>query len=238
LENKLSHANDSDPLGPFPESGIRDSGRVALDAIVAGLPVVGGPAQVLMDFVMAPALARRQSRWFKQLGDVVIELQSRDEDFDISTLSDNETFISAVSRATQIAFGTHQEEKLQYLKNCLVHLAINTSIDDFVSQLMLTFVEQLSPEHVIVLQYFSDPSAWFDRHGITKPNIWSGTPMGIMEQARIPIGGIALPIVMKDLNDKGLANTGSTSTQQLGESAWRGIATNLGNQFLQFVQDS
>ena len=227
----------SDELEPFPSARLRDHACTGFQAAVSALPF-GGTVNNLINAVIAPSFERRQERWFKKLAEVVEEVNSRVDDFDLEQLADNELFVTAVFEASRIATMTHLDEKLDLLKNVLVRLAVDTDSDDFLALQMLRFVDALTPEHFLVLRYCSDPEGWFDTMGIERPNLYMGSPRSLMHSAKLPVVGTSREIVLRDLSDYGLADTQSLTTTMTETDIWRPLATDLGNALLKFVSDT
>jgi hypothetical protein len=229
----------SGELIPYPEATIRDYGRAGLDAGLAAIPVVGGSLQVLVDTVLAPSLSKRRDRWIQELADLVEVIRKRVDTDSLEFLAGDEAFVTAVADASRIAMGTHLEEKLRLLKNCLLHMATQASRpDDFMSIRFLRFVEDLTPEHFVVLQYMANPRAWFDAKGITRPNLAMGSPGQIMNQANLPVVGTVRELVIRDLADRTLANVSGLNMTMTVDGAWQPMATPLGQQLLSFVSES
>lgn len=226
-----------DQLDKYPTPELRDHVRTGVTAGVAAIPYVGGSVQILADAVIVPSLTKRRDRWLTKLGEVVNELQERDPDFDPSSLAGDEAFVTAVADASRIAMGTHLEAKLDLLKNCLVSMAVESERDEFMDLQMFRFVDDLTPEHFTVLQYLASPGAWFDAKGLTRPNLSMGSPSSLMRQAQLPVSGAALDIVLRDLNDRGLVDTGSLGTTMTGTGVWADRITPLGSELLAFVRN-
>ena len=138
-------------LEPFPSRGLRDHADAGLRAVLSVLPF-GGAIVELVNAVIVPSLERRQGQWFQKLAEVLEEIRSKVDDFDVDQLAGNELFVTAVIEASRIATTTHREEKLDILKNVLVRLALDTESDDFPALQMLRFVDALTPEHFVVLK--------------------------------------------------------------------------------------
>ena len=47
---------------------------------------------------------------------------------------------------------------------------------DFMAMRLLLYVEELSPEHFLVIRYFADPAGWYETKGIARPNSTMGSP--------------------------------------------------------------
>lgn len=226
-----------DAIESFPESQLRDHVRTGIDAGLAAVPVVGGPVQVLVDAVLVPSIDRRREAWLRKLGELVNELSERIDGWTPDALSDDEPFVSAVVEASRIAMGTHLEEKLNLLKNCLANMALSTARDDFLDLQMFQYVDHLTPEHFVVLQYLDNPGAWFDARDIARPSIHMGAPRSVLIHARLPVAGVALEIVLRDLNDRGLADTGSLGAMMSEAGVWQGRVSDLGRALLEFVRE-
>jgi hypothetical protein len=222
-------------LEPYPETGFRDYARAGADAGIAAIPVIGGSLQVLAESVIAPSLTKRRDTWFRKLHELMSELHAKVDGFDPESLAGDEVFVTAVSDASRIAMGTHLEEKLDLLKNCLAHMAVDEGRDDFLDLQLFRFVDELTPEHVVVLQYLNNPGAWFDAKRIERPSLAMGSPSHLMNAAGMPVTGVALEIVLRNLNDRGLANTQSLKTTMTADGAWQSLTTELGRDLLEFV---
>jgi hypothetical protein len=98
-------------------------------------------------------------------------------------------------------------------------------------------VEELSPEHFLVLSYAENPGAWFDAKGITRPNFTMSGHRNLLEKARLPVDGQVLEIILRDLNDRGLANTDGLGVSASARTIWGGWCTSLGTELLQSVAD-
>jgi hypothetical protein len=230
---------DDEPtrIEPFPERKGRDHLRQAADAGVTAIPFVGGAVQILLDDVIAPSLDKRREAWFGKLGEVVDALSQRSERLDPARLANDEEFVSAVMQASRIAMGTHREEKLNMLRDALINLA-TSSPGDLLTSRFLRFVEELSPEHFLVLAYAADPAAWYDQKGMPRGSHYMGSPSTLMEHAGLPVSGQVLQLVLSDLDRVGLARIASLSTTMTEQGMWQTFATDLGHQLIDFVRSS
>lgn len=224
-------------IDPLPEPAFRDHVRTGVDAGVAAVPVVGGPAQVLIDAVLIPSIDKRREAWLRKLGELVNELSSRIDGWTPDALAEDESFVSAVIEASRIAMGTHLEEKLDILKSCLATMAAAERRDDFLDLQMFQYVDQLAPEHFVVLQYLHNPGAWFDARAIERPSVHMGAPRGLFSRARLPVSGVGLEIVLRDLDDRGLAETSSLGAVMSEGGIWQSRVTELGSALLEFVRE-
>jgi hypothetical protein len=227
----------AESLEPFPDAELRDRVRTAVEIGLSAVPVLGSPLQLFVEAVLVPAVEKRRDRWLEKLREVVLKLQESVENFDMADLAKDEAFVSAVGSASRIAMGTHLEEKLNLLKNSLVNMALDTNRDDFLDLQFFRYIDDLSPEHFIVLTYGQHPGAWFDARGITRPNFSISGHRNLIMQADLPVSGAALDIVLRDLADRGLANIDGFDVTASAATVWGGWATELGNELLRFVAE-
>ncbi len=141
----------------------------------------------------------------------------------------------AIVSASRIAIGTHLEEKLEALKHCLTHMVLGEDNGAFLDLVFIRFIDELTPEHFLVLSYFEDPKAWFEARGTPLPNLYMGSPKSLWETAGLPVAGVALDIIVRDLSDRGLANTTALSTTMTGEGVFQSMITDLGRRILVFI---
>ncbi|MDP1819269.1 MAG: hypothetical protein Q8K58_05170, partial [Acidimicrobiales bacterium] len=100
---------------------------------------------------------------------------------------------------------------------------------------MLRWVDELSPEHFVVLLYCSDPPGWFDRHELERRNIM-GPRQAILEAAGLSVTGDARALVLKDLNDRRLIDGGMLGGMVSASSAYDPVIKDLGRELLAFVR--
>lgn len=108
---------DDDELGDLPGRSKAEIGASIVSAGVSSIPIVGGAAAELFELVIAPSLEKRRDEWLRKLGEAVDELRERLEGFDPRQLEGNEQFVSAVLAASTVAVKSHDEEKLDLLRN-------------------------------------------------------------------------------------------------------------------------
>ena len=161
----------------FPTGTATDLAYAAAAAGVSAVPVVGGPAVELVQAVFGPPLAKRQQRWFEELADAVRILQGHDVPLDSAE------FVTAVTQASRIALGTHLDEKIAMLKAAIIHAAFPDRPTDIITARFLRFVDELDPEHFVLLAYLHDPAGHFVSNNIPKPNVLMGGTGSIFAEA-------------------------------------------------------
>jgi hypothetical protein len=219
------------PDKPRPE--VRDHIRTVGDAMVAAIPVAGGPAQILIEGLLRPSYSKRLDEWLNTVADVIRALERRVGDIDSHPLEEDELFVSAVMRATQIALGTHLEAKIELLKCALISIATREVQDDFIALRCLSFVDELAPEHFVLLQYCANPAEWLDPTGTQKGR--ACTPRSLIGSAPLPLDDSLVDLLLFDLSSRRLIEVGGLGTAVLGNAASEPFTTELGELLLGFV---
>lgn len=202
--------------------------------VVAAVPFVGGPLQTLIGAVLTPSIDKRRDQWLQEVDLLLRRIQGVLGSLD--RLRDDDLFVTAVVEATRIALGTHLEEKIELLRNSLLNLALDPERDDFMAMRLLRFVEELSPEHFVYLEWACDPDAYRLRVPPARPL----TPHVRYELFEEDLGLSAqvLRIVYSDLESRGLAqhtmNTNMLDNPHLTEQP--PPIAELGRQLLHFVR--
>ena len=81
-----------------------------------------------------------------------MKLEEQTEGFKIENLSDNPLFITTFLRVFSIALRTHQEEKLESLRNVVINAAKPIYVEDDVSQMFTNFIDTFTPWHIKILE--------------------------------------------------------------------------------------
>jgi hypothetical protein len=193
----------------------------------------GGAAAELFDVVLQPSLERRQEAWLAKLGEVVVELRKRQ--LDLADMVEDESFTTVAIQASRIALGTHLEEKLALLKACILNMAMPEAPDDFLALTFLRYVDELTPEHFLVLTYGRDPIMWFEQRG-QKRNSYreASVRVPMMEADGLGASGLALDLILGDLSNRMLMQASASMTEH-GDEVYRPLTTDLGNLLLDFV---
>jgi hypothetical protein len=125
-------------------------------AVVAAVPVVGSSAVELLGALIRPPVAKRLEAWCEGITQRLAALEKQSA-LDPASLPANGEFISTVQHATQIAMRTHQEEKLEALRNAVLNVAAGTAPGADLQLMFMTFVDAFTPWHLRVLKFFQKP---------------------------------------------------------------------------------
>jgi hypothetical protein len=230
---------------------VKDEDRVpkpeVTEKIVKG--VVAGAA-IVSAGINAPALAivgtivgligtsahRRLEDWLEILAVRISHLEDRLEE-----LFENESFVTTVYTATQIAMRTHQEEKRQALCNAVLNSASESAPDDTLQAIYLNFIDQLTPLHFSLLSLIQNPKEWIDRQGkawnpswATKSNIEDlllKTFSNYIENKNFYL------VLLNDLRSKGLIQMRTSSFLDTQTNISDLAMTPLGTGFIKFISE-
>jgi hypothetical protein len=205
---------------------------------ISAVPYVGAPAAELFSLVVTPPLERRRAEWLNAIYDRLKNLESQVQGFKIEALMDNPLFITTVIHATTAALRNHQKEKLDALQNAVVNSAKGVDIEENLQLLFLNMIDELTPLHLRVLNYFDNPRKWFEENGIKFSIYMGGAKIGL-EEALPELQGKrdVYDMLVTDLHNRGLLSTDKTVLH--ATMSFEGIVTSrtteLGKRFLKYI---
>jgi hypothetical protein len=107
----------------------RTAGDVAHEVargLISLVPAAGGPLQVLFETVFSAPLEKRKEKWMQELAGAITQLQKIVGDLTPERLAENEAFITMAIQASGIAMRSHQQIKLDALRNAVINSALPT----------------------------------------------------------------------------------------------------------------
>ena len=216
-------------IPPTPQSTSGDVAHALAKAGLSAVPVFGGPAVELFQLFVQSPLQRRQVEWMNTVGKLLRHLERRG--LDLTSLQNNEQFITAVMRATQIALRTHSELKLGALRNALRAAATSRETGDTGEHFYLHLVDELSEMHIRILGFLDAP---------TLPSVGTLFTVPEMLEAAIPdliqMRTLYYQLIL-DLHTRGLVRTRLHPEDRLSrDEISRPRTTRLGHDFLRFIQ--
>jgi hypothetical protein len=210
-----------------PERSKTDAAHALVKAGLSAIPVIGGPAVELFQYVVQPPLERRREAWMAEVGEKLKELE--DQGLKLEDLQANEQFISAVMHASQLALRTHQTAKLEALRNAVVHVAKGQAPEEAIQHLFFGFVDSFTELHLRILKVFQSP--------LTPPNMSGGGLSHVLEFNIPELRGRRdiYDQFWRDLYTRGLVNTDGLHVTMTGNGLASKRTTGLGDSFLQFI---
>jgi len=209
----------------------------ALKAGVGSLPVVGGALAEFFNFAVVDPAQERRDDFLRETMERLVALQHSHEQLSAEALRNNEAFQATMLQAARLATATASSGKRTLLQNAVLNSAIGT-IDESVRQIFLDIIETLTPMHVVLLDFLSNPKSSPAAVASAKSMM-----MGSMEH----VIAAALPEMTKnqelfrrlagDLYRLGLTSRDSFGGMQSGGEAMLNPATTqLGRGFLEFIK--
>jgi hypothetical protein len=194
-------------------------------ALLGSLPVVGSAAVEFFQTVVVPPLQRRQAAWMDAVAKALEELRERGK-LSFDELSRNEPFITAVTRAAEAARKTHQQTKLDALRNAVLNVALSPAVDDAQTQMHINYVDELTDWHLRVLACAQETTVAED----------DGRSVGTIIKRAFPElkdRGEFCEQVWKDLFDRGLVYLENLNVMVTVGGRW---TTDSGDEFLSLIR--
>lgn len=146
----------------------RTPGDIAHDmarGLISAMPAVGGPLQVLLETVFSAPLEKRKEKWLRELACALMELQQTVDELTPEKLAENAAFITMAIQASNIAIRSHQQSKLDALRNAIVNSARFSSIDEDEHAAFIHLIDRFTPSHLRLLGLLDDPQKWIEING-------------------------------------------------------------------------
>lgn len=205
----------------IPKRTLGDVAHALVKGGLSGIPIAGGLASELFELVLAPPLSKRRDEWMES-----VAKRLQDVEANVASMRNDPAFVTTALQATQIALRTHQEEKLEALRNAVVNSAIGTAPQDDLRAIFLNLVDAFTPTHLRILKYFQNRGS-LDSSAIQHlRDTRAVTDMMVNELARDGL--------IED--QRPYAARGRDSGESLLISDW--TLSKLGAQFVEFISSS
>jgi hypothetical protein len=220
-----------------PKKSAADVAYTVVKAAVSAVPVAGGPAAEVLGLIFGPPLEKRREKWLEQLADAIREIQEKMAELTPEKLSENEAFVTTALHATEIAVRTHDQEKLEALRNSVVGAALPDAPDETLQQIFLNYVDSLTGWHLRILSFFDDPRGWGESHKIKYQTWTMGSSSRVLEASMPELAGrrAFYDLIISDLEQRGLMPGGGVHAMVTAEGMFSPRTTPLGKQFLNFI---
>jgi hypothetical protein len=221
------------PDNPFPMR-TEDVLNKGIRAGVGALPVIGSPLTEFLAFVIGDPAQERRDDFMRETLERVIELEALFDQLDREALRDNEQFQATFIQATRLSAQSASEEKRLLLQNAIINSAI-LGIEENRRQILMQFLERVTPLHVAVLALLDNPPA-----NPAAAHMAQHSMSGLIQvlEAAIPSlrGNKAISErIAGDLESMGLLNGAGLNVTMTGSGLMAQRSTPLGRLFLEFV---
>lgn len=208
----------------------------ATKGAVGAAPIIGGLLGEVVGFLWTPALQRRQTEWFKSLGDRVEELEAEVDDLK-ERLQRQEVLTVAVN-AARAATATHEETKREALRNAVINSALDIEPDAQMQLVFVRMVDRLTAGHLQLLELFDNPAHFFERRLTAPPSFTLTSSLGELIKTAFPAWDPDLYArLTTDLAQEGLAQASGLNTTMSAGGAMQPRTTSIGKRFLRFVAE-
>lgn len=206
-----------------------DMAYAVVKAALSAAPGVGAPLAEMMGLFFGPPVDKRREDWMKRVAAVLTTLMANG--LTVDSLQNDERFISAVLQTTLIAQRTHEQEKLDALRNALVRIAMSEAPDEALHSVFLNYVDAFTNWHLKLLRFFqSTPDARSE---------FNAEEVLLQEYPALRNRAELIHAVVGDLVSRELINVGHMggSSRITGPMLAPKHTTPLGDRFLKFIAE-
>jgi hypothetical protein len=143
------------PDNHLPEPTGADKAYTAARIGLSSIPVLGGPLNNLLPVLLSPPIEVRRNKWLESIAHRIVVLEQTVPGFSMDSLKNSPSFVSAMLQASLAAIRTHNEAKIDALRNAVLNVATGTAPADHVQELFLSFVDSFTGLHLQILGMFA-----------------------------------------------------------------------------------
>lgn len=167
----------------MPTNRAGEYGLVAARALASLIPFAGGPAAEVLGAIITPIVERRKTEWLEGIASGLADLQQQVATLTPEQLAQSDEFTTAFLHASQVALHTHQQEKLDALRNAVLNVAAGSAPDEDLQLMFLDAIGTLTPSHLRLLHYFDDPAQWPTNRQLPANYVVNATVGDLLESA-------------------------------------------------------
>ena len=223
----------------LPQATTGDHVHLAVKTALSALPIAGGPAAELFAAIIAPPLSRRRDEWLQSLADGLDAVRQKIDGFDPASLANNAAFVSVALQATRAAIQTHQNEKLEALRNAVLNVAAGRSSDEDEQAMFLAYIETLTGWHIRMLKFFEAPMRMAAGCGARTDYSFAGALAQPLEEVYPDLRGRRdfYDQITRDLAARGFLNSSPEvlHTMMTGSGMSAKRTTDMADRFLAFI---
>lgn len=229
---------DNELIDPIIEPVGEKAHRVAR-IMIGAVPFLGGAGVEIFNSVIDTPMNERKVQWMNQVGNALNDLIEKGV-LTEQGLQHNQPFITTVAQASMLALRSHQQGKLEALRNAVLNVALGNDPEEDLRQLFLNFIDVCTVTHIRLLSLMSGPEEWGRKQGVEFPSGWSmGGITQAIEHAYPDLRGKQhiYKVIWGDLYQRGLINTDGLGTTMSREGILARRTTELGSQLINFLSE-
>ena len=219
-----------------PRATLGDHVHLLARAGISSIPVIGGPALELFNYLLAPPIQRRRDEWLNELEERLSKFEQEGR-VNLEALRDNEEFISTVMQASAIAIRNHEQEKIEALRNAVVNTAVGQSPENSKRELFLNFVDSFTVPHLRVLKALFQGDQVVPRNVPVKTAITEITELAVRLVPAMGAQPELAEVIVEDVCRKGLLFWNRRPGTAIYVQSDATQVSPLGREFLRFLSE-
>ena len=229
-QGKPDNANLPVPVEPSKGDRLHSAAKAALGAV----PVAGATLQEVFASTWLPPLEKRRNAWMQSITERMLRLETENR-LKFEDLQQDEAFVTLMLNAGAAAVRTHEDEKLNALRNAVLNAACAEQPDRNVELQFVSLVDQLSGWHLRLLLLLADPTRGMDEgHPLRTAVLRSVIPVVEVQVPELRGKPHLIDQLLDDLFNKGLTVVRAAVVAP-GYPALGKRTSSLGDAFLQYV---
>lgn len=211
-----------------PKETGKDHIHTIVKTALGEVPLAGGALAELFSAIIESPFQRRKKEWMQNVVDAINEL--KEKGFSPDDLKENEQFISAVFYASHLAMKTHQQEKLDALRNAIINVAEGVEPDEALQQIFLNYIDQFTLLHIKLLRFALERNV--------PETIYMGSLKSVLLDMypELSTKDSLVDLVWKELYTGGLVTHNNLSSSLSNMDLSQKLTTTMGDRFVKFIK--
>ena len=220
---------------PEPHEGL-ETMAFFVESFAGLVPFVGNAITATVVPALQKRHAERMRVWLDELAAEMENLK-----IDKQALLTDDEFFYVLTEATKAAANTAHTEKLVFLQNAILNCAnVESRPQDELSLRFVKLIDEMSPAHLQLMEYFDSPRSWFDSKS---PRMLPEGPIAQHELALLAMGWKKaerrrIDWLMEDLTMWRMLGMVDRDELPVSDQLVRRNITDQGRTFLSFIRDS
>ena len=211
-----------------PKETGKDHFHTIIKTALGEVPLAGGALAELFSAIIESPFQRRKKEWMQNVVEAINEL--KEKGFSPDDLKENEQFISAVFYASHLAMKTHQQEKLDALRNAIINVAEGVEPDEALQQIFLNYIDQFTLLHIKLLRFALERNV--------SDSVYMSSLKSILldMHPELSTKESLVELVWKELYTGGLVTHNSLAGTLSNNGLRQKLTTTMGDRFVKFIK--